>query len=396
MKTILVFFILQFGNILSSFEIVYEVKLENVKEIDYKRFEENFHQGYRIVTNIDMGSKNIFLFLPTKGILPQNKTDNQINISSNDDKRISKLVVFNKNGEFVTYIGKHGNRGKEGFLHLTDVNVIGSEIQLSGDKFIVYNKNNFDFEYYIDSTCPDTNIKLTMKHCKGNIGYGEQPIGFLSDHFNSAFTCTLINDSEYDDVKMISNVSPFFDVQLYKDLVFNNHVQYNEIKGSNMVKSYVGIVWTRGVYVGSHYSLLSDNSFIIINRFATDIKFYGKDKNLPDSIYLEDIAKLREEEISSFVDTFTRSSDVKYFTQLENFFYNENNQLAFLYFRASDITEKLYSSSRLFFIYSVKTRNPILSLTPIDFYPIAYDEVDELIVGLVVSNNSVFIRFYKL
>jgi len=350
------------------------------------------------VSEYDTDLNNLFILLPTYAELAPDKTSNLIELSSEKEKKlVNQLSIFSKDGKFIKKIGRHGSHSEDGFLSLYDLNLIENELQLVGNKLIAFDKNDFAFRYYIDSSCPEEpSVKLNVKLCKKNKCFGEQPYGFLTNHFNSAFVAELKEDPEYPEVKLISELTEFYDIEKYKDSILGNYQRYTKKDVSIMVKSYVGVLWSESVYVISNFVIREDNSYFVVNGFGTELFHYNNYDVKLDSIFFEQISKIRKSEIEFFHLNHDPKIKINHFSHLENLFLDENNDNIYFYYSTSMKINDEFSSPRLLFVYSFKTKKTILELTPIDFYPITYDENKDLLVGLKIVDQRIKIQYYKI
>ena len=375
---------------LFGLELIKVITMDDIKDVDYSLLQKNFNDGHNIISQYDTETGNIYVYLPTFSNLSPNKTSHTMD---NTIQRKYSVDVFSKTGKYIGRIGKNEGFCEECYKNIEEINVVNKEVQLGGTKLLAFNKNNLKFKYYLDTSFKDSS-EHTVILCFNGKCLGKRPEYFDVDNFNSAFVAKVETDTTFSNVKAIKSIEGFMDIKKYKNRIFNNYDIFKKSNLSPSAKSFAMCILTNFVYVNTKFSLQDDNSYYAINSYATDLFYYNKFDKLQNSLSFKDVVNMRDLEIENFIGKSKHYRSVKYFSSLENFFIGKND-ICYLYFFASDIIGKSLGNKRILYAYSIKNKKEILNLTPIDFYPVTYDKINNLLIGIKIVKNKVKLLFYK-
>ncbi|MBN2415413.1 6-bladed beta-propeller [bacterium] len=172
-----------------------------------------------IIGNDDSGQRETYFILPQ---YIRTDTDNNIYIA---DKNSSRIKVFKKNGEFITYIGKKG-QGPGEILEISGISITKNNDLIVMDKL---NKrftrffdvgNNFISYKFIDSKCidpnhiicyTDTSFIIYYPAFQENVISGSHVFHQYTDDFANVVTSFgTINEIWRDDEEKAKNAFPSF------------------------------------------------------------------------------------------------------------------------------------------------------------------------------------------
>ncbi len=399
MKYYLLYLVMFIASNLFGFKLVNQVILENNRNINYPEFTQLFNSGKNIICAYD--SLHFYVYMPTYEKLVKNKTKNIVRLDQNKAQTnflSYKIFVFSKKGKYIKTIGKNNSYAEDGYFFLKAIKIVNNEVQLVASKLISYDKNSLKFKYYIDSSPENSEYSLTVNLSVGNKCYGEQPFQFDISNTNSAFRALLKNDKKYPAVKMMYKIKNFFDIKKYRREIFKNSMKYSKMLKDNSLtsQSLIRIIWTNAVYVPTKYEIGCNNSYYAINGFSTELFMYDRYDSLKDSVFILPIENMRESEINYFNDSKKFSRDEKYFSTLDNFFVDKRDNICFMYFNTSEIIKNKIGSKRMLFAFSTQNKKVIIDKLAIDFYPVTFDEINNVLVGLKIINNKVIFQFYRM
>ena len=376
-------------------ELLEELLLPEIAEIDYAYLQQSFDDGYELTSAYDYQYERVFITLPTKDFLQENKTDNTIELYGSNKTRKIQVSVFDSEGKFLQTIGKHGSYAQEGYNHLLNLEVHSNEIFLLGTKPIAYDREKLNFLYNIDSSSPENKIAdLLIRSCNDSKCYGEQPIGFSERHYNSAFRADMSTDPSYPETKILTSQSNFFDVDNYVNSIFENLEKYAKVDTTATIKAFVSEIWSEGIYVTNFFAQRPDNSYFHLNGYATDLLYFDSEDLLLDSLHISEISNIRKNEIANFSKNHKPKNKITFFSKVTNLFTSEEGDYLFISIRPSELYVEEYEAKRLLTIYSIKDHKLLLPLTPIDFFPVSYSQ--NILTGLKVADQKISLNQYEV
>ena len=336
---------------LFGFEIVKTISLESIADIDYQRLK----KPYRIYAAYNKSKDIMAISLPTTLYLEIDKTVNFVESPKLKRKKFI-TVLFNKEGKFLGKVGNHGGFGKEDYKIVERLHFVNDELQIAGNKLLVYDtKEKPKFKYYAISDSSDHILLAVKDKC-----FGERPAGF-----NTTNT--------------------------YRDKILSIYPDLDTKSLAPGAKSFVEVTLTGGAYLETFFYILKNNEYFVINNFGSDLLHFNSRNVLVDSIFLDDVYRFRINTLNHFAK-IKKKGDRIHFPMLENFFIDEKNDRVFIVFQP----ERNKDKNRYLYVYSLKNNTALINFQKIDFYPVTYDEKKDQLIALKIEKKSIKVVFYKI